>query len=127
MHGEHEQGRAYPAGLTPAQLRRRIDPASLRFETTDTLEVVQGLIGQDRAMQAIRLAARIGHRSFNLFVVGPPGTGRHSAVQMVLAREAADRPVPCDWAYVNNFEDEQKPRALKLPSGEAQRLRAEME
>lgn len=127
MHGDPEHDRAYPAGLTPAQLRRRIDPATLGFETTETLEVVQGLIGQDRAMQAIRLAARIGHRSFNLFVVGPPGTGRHSAVQMVLAREAADRPVPCDWAYVNNFEDEQKPRALKLPSGEAQRLKAEME
>lgn len=116
-----------PRGLAPDRLRRRIDPATLGFETTESLEVLHSLIGQDRAMQAIRLAAGIGHRSFNLFVVGPSGTGRHSAVQSVLAQEAAARPVPCDWAYVNNFEDEQKPRALKLPTGQAQRLRAEME
>lgn len=123
MHGDEP----LPPGLTPDRLRRRIDPASLGFETTEALEVLPGLIGQDRAMQAIRLAAGIGHRSFNLFVVGPAGTGRHSAVRSVLAPEAAARAVPCDWAYVNNFEDEQKPRALKLPAGQAQRLRAEME
>lgn len=127
MHGDDTAGQVRPKGLAPARLRRRIDPAALGFDTTDTLETLDGLIGQDRAMQAIRLAAGIGHRSFNLFVVGPSGTGRHSAVDSVLSREAAARPVPCDWAYVNNFEDEQKPRALKLPSGQAQRLKAEME
>lgn len=123
MHGDDP----LPEGLAPDRLRRRIDPVTLGFETTETLDTLQELIGQDRALGAIRLAAGIGHRSFNLFVVGPSGTGRHSAVQSVLAQEAAARPVPCDWAYVNNFEDEQKPRALKLPSGQAQRLKAEME
>ena len=116
-----------PEGLPAAMLRRRLWPEDFDFATTDELEVLGGLVGQDRAMEAIRLAATIGHRSFNLFVVGSRGTGRHSAVDMLLARQAEALPVPCDWAYVNNFEDERKPRALKLPAGTAQRLKTEME
>ena len=70
------------------------------------------LIGQDRALDAIRLSPRLGHRDFNLFVLGPAGSGRHSATRTLLRQQAASRAVPSDWVYVNNFEAAQKPRAL---------------
>jgi lon-related putative ATP-dependent protease len=67
------------------------------------------------------------HRDFNLFVLGPTGTGRHTAVQKILSEDAAKRPVPCDWAYVNNFEEAHKPKALQLPSGTAKTLQTAMQ
>jgi len=116
-----------PKSLDPAVLRRETDPAALGFVTTAEIADIAGLIGQDRAVDAIRLAASIPHRDFNLFVLGPVGTGRHRAVDALLRAQAAKRPVPSDWVYVNNFEGPHKPQALQLPSGSATRLKQAME
>ncbi|MFT7596936.1 MAG: putative ATP-dependent protease [Paracoccaceae bacterium] len=117
----------FPQSLDPAILRRETDPVALGFSTTADIADIAGLIGQDRAVDAIRLAASIPHRDFNLFVLGPVGTGRHRAVDALLETEAAKRPVPCDWVYVNNFDAPHKPQALQLPSGSAVRLKLAME
>lgn len=110
--------------LEPAALRARFDPAGFTFATTAELEPLPGLLGQERAMEAIGLAARIRHPGFNLFVLGPEGTGRSSAVRRAFEEAAARRPVPPDWVYVQNFETPEKPRALALPPGTAQPLKA---
>lgn len=115
------------AGLDAAALRRETDAADLAFKTTEELEDVKGLIGQDRAVDAIKLSAGIAHRDFNLFVIGPSGTGRHRAVDTVLAVQASKRPVPSDWVYVNNFDAPHKPQALELPAGSAELLKAAMQ
>ncbi|GAB4356420.1 MAG: ATP-binding protein [Oricola sp.] len=114
-------------GLNAEDLRRSCDPAAFGFETTDDLPDDTALIGQERAIDAIRLSARIAHRDFNLFVLGPPGTGRRAAVEKLLGEQAAERPVPPDWVYVNNFEAPHRPRALRLPPGTALRLKQAME
>ena len=101
--------------LPADKLRQSCDPALLGFETTQESTGLVELIGQDRAMDAICLSSGMTHRDFNLFVLGPTGTGRHTAVQKILSEDAAKRPVPCDWAYVNNFEEAHKPKALQLP------------
>lgn len=116
-----------PQGLDPAVLRRETDSGALGFATTADIADIAGLIGQDRAVDAIRLAASIPHRDFNLFVLGPEGTGRHRAVDTLLGAQAAKRPVPCDWVYVNNFDAPHKPRALQLSAGSAIRLKRAME
>ena len=115
-----------PTALSPDDLRRRCDPASLGFSTTDELEPLERLIGQDRAVEAIRLSARMRHRRFNLFVHGPEGSGRHAAVAHLLAQAAAERPVPDDWVHVHNFDAPDRPRALKLPRGAGPRLATAM-
>lgn len=116
-----------PKSLDPSVLRRETDPGALGFATTAEISDIAGLIGQDRAVDAIRLAAGISHRGFNLFVLGPVGTGRHRAVDTLLQEEASKRPVPSDWVYVNNFDTPHKPQALKLPPGSATRLKHAME
>jgi lon-related putative ATP-dependent protease len=118
---------AAAAGLKAEELRRSCDPAAFDFRTTDDLPDAPSLLGQERAIDAIRLSARIAHRGFNLFVIGPPGTGRRAAVENLLTEQAAERPVPPDWVYVNNFEAPHRPRALQLPPGTAQRLKLAME
>lgn len=70
-----------PSSLAMTDLKVCCDLAHLNFDDTSTLEPLPGLIGQERALGAIKLAASIGHADFNLFVLGPAGTGRHSAVQ----------------------------------------------
>lgn len=110
-----------------AQLRPVCDPRELGFDTTAGLEPVEGLVGQERAMEAIRLAAGMRARDFNLFVQGSPGTGRHHSVDGFLRKHAAGLPEPDDWAYVNNFDAPHRPRALRLPPGVACKLKLEMQ
>ncbi len=119
--------RSTGTALAATELRFTCDPALFDFETTASLEPLGTLIGQARAVEAIGLAAGIRHRDFNLFVAGPSGTGRHSAVRAMLAEEARKRPVPAEWVYVYNFETPDRPRALALPPGTALPLRAAME
>ncbi len=78
-------------------------------------------------MDAISLSSGMTHRDFNLFVVGPTGTGRHTAINKILKEDAAKRRQPYDWAYVNNFEEAHKPKALQLPSGTAKTLQHAMQ
>ncbi|MFP5507876.1 MAG: Lon-like protease helical domain-containing protein, partial [Alphaproteobacteria bacterium] len=80
-------------------------------------------MGQDIAVEAIRMSAAMLHPRFNLFVYGPEGSGRHSTVLRILQSAATGRSVPSDWVYVNNFAEPDKPLAISLPSGEAPKLR----
>ena len=108
--------------LPPGELRRTVDPASLGFKTTAELEPISGLIGQDRALKAIQFGTNFKAHDFNLFVLGPPASGKRTAVKQYLTLKAKTAPAPADWVYVNNFENPNRPRALKLPSGRARPL-----
>ena len=126
-------GQANPAQLPmqtaalPAQmLRRRIDPARLGAASTAELEPVALLIGQDRAVEAVRFGMSIRRQGYNLFVLGPAGLGKHTLVRGFLEAEARAAPAPADWCYVHNFEQADRPRALRLPPGRGIQLRDAM-
>ena len=106
-------GRPHP--LEPGELRRVVSPASLGFKTTDELTPITGLIGQERALKAIQFGIDIKSHDFNMFVLGPPQSGKTTAVRSHLGPKAAESPAPPDWAYVYNFESPNRPKALKLP------------
>ncbi|MCY4033874.1 MAG: AAA family ATPase [Hyphomicrobiales bacterium] len=89
------------------------------FTSTDELEPVVNLIGQERAVRAIGFGSRIEREGFNMFLSGPQGAGRHYAVSSLLRGKAAQEPPPDDWVYVNNFDEPHKPVALQLPAGTA--------
>ena len=103
--------------LPPEQLRPACNPEKFTFETTTALDDVDGLIGQERAVEAIRFGTKIKRQGFNLFVLGSPGLGKHAAVSRHLEERAAGEPMAADWVYVNNFEVSHKPQALQLPPG----------
>ena len=112
--------------LTPDQLRRLCDVGLFEFETTDELEDLSEVIGQARALDAIRFGVGIKHHGFNLFAMGPSGSGKHGVVSELLTARAADEPPPLDWCYLNNFADPHKPRKLALPKGIGAQLRSDM-
>ena len=113
--------------LAPAALYRRCDPEEFEFETTADLEDLAEFIGQPRAVDAVRFGIGIRRNGYNLFALGAAGTGKHSLVRLYVEEQAATESVPADWCYVNNFEQQHKPRALRLPSGKGVELRRDME
>ena len=84
------------------------------------------LIGQERALDALALGADIAAKGFNLFVLGPMGTGRRSAIKALLEERAKKASPPADWVYVNNFDDPRRPVAISLPPGGATTFRDRM-
>jgi lon-related putative ATP-dependent protease len=118
-----EAGRPLPAAL----LYRRCDPAELPFALCSELEEAPGLIGQERATEALDFALRMRGKGYNVYALGATGSGRHNAIDRLLRDEAATQPTPPDWCYVNNFEDPQRPRSLRLPPGRAAVLAASMD
>jgi lon-related putative ATP-dependent protease len=115
------------APLPPDRLRHRVDPATLDFATTADLEAPSEPVGQERAVEALRFGLGMRDRGYHLFVLGPPGTGRHSITLRTLERRAAEEPVPPDWVYVHDFSDPRRPRALPLPAGLGRKLAKDMD
>jgi len=113
--------------LEPQQLHNPCDPGQFNFQTTADLEDLSEIIGQMRAMDAVRFGTGIRHEGYNLFVLGPPGMGKRSMVRQFLEKKASDERAPDDWCYLNNFTEPHKPRALRLPSGKGAELRQHME
>lgn len=116
----------FPQPLEPEKLYHFFDPGLLPFETTAELEDGQEIIGQQRAIDAIRFGIGIRHHGYNLFVLGPNGAGRRTIVNRFLQQRASSEPTPDDWCYVYNFEQPHKPRALRLPPGKAVIFRDDM-
>ena len=113
--------------LSAEQLRKTVDPASFEFETTADLEPLEGIVGQERGIEAIETALDMPEDGFNLYASGVVGTGRHSALLSRARQKAKDRPVPSDWSYVYNFDKPDRPRSLELPPGRGNELAADME
>jgi len=106
-----------PNAIPPDRLYHPCDPDSFGFETTAQLEEYCGLIGQERARGAVEFGIGLELGGYNMYVLGPTGTGRHSFVRGFLEQHAAGKPKPSDWCYVNNFSDPRRPRAIELPAG----------
>ncbi|SLN24266.1 Lon protease family protein [Oceanibacterium hippocampi] len=113
--------------LSADQLCRDCDPDSLDFETTADLQPLEGVLGQERALEAIRFGAAMKHNGYNIFVHGPSGTGRHTVVESLLRERAGKEPVPDDWVYLNNFRDPYCPKAMALPAGRGRALATAMD
>lgn len=105
--------------LNSNQLYRKCDASKFDFTTTAELEERLSALGQDRAISAVELGIHIKSRGYNLFCLGPEGTGKTSLVKRILEKEAQNRPTPKDWAYVYNFEESYKPIAISFPAGQA--------
>jgi lon-related putative ATP-dependent protease len=103
--------------LSHQKLRKQCDPQLLHCETTEEMTPLEGIIGQERAVRALKFGLDIKERGFNIYVAGYPGTGRMTAVKDFLKELAKTKPTPPDWCYVHNFPNPYEPKAIKLPSG----------
>jgi len=84
------------------------------------------MIGQERAINALKIGLGMRAEGFNIYVSGLNGTGRLSLVKKYIEEKAKNEPLPLDWCYVNNFKDSYSPRKLSLPAGTAAAFKKEM-
>ena len=103
--------------LTASDLRWRCDPSQFEFETTRELDGLEGLLGQSRAESAIEFGLGIRREGYNLYALGPPGSGKRTVIRNYLEKRSKDEPRPSDWCYVNNFQDEDRPKVIEVPAG----------
>lgn len=115
------------APLTAEQVWRTSTIGGLEFETTADLEVFDGVIEQERAARAMELGLAIDKKTYNIFVSGSSGTGRRTLVKRLVEEAAAERPVPSDWVYVNDFDTLDRPRSLELPPGMGSRFKKDVQ
>lgn len=108
-------------------LFQRCDDQQLGFQTTEELKDFTGIIGQERAVEAVQFGIGIRRKGYNLFALGPPGTGKGSVVREFLHQRAAAQETPSDWIYVNNFARTERPRAIRLPPGLGAVVRQDVE
>jgi lon-related putative ATP-dependent protease len=112
--------------LTAEKIRRECATDFIRCQTTQGLMPLKEIIGQERAVRALKFGLGIKDLGFNIYVSGFPGTGRRTAVKSFLEDLARTKPAPYDWCYVNNFHNQYEPKALKLPAGKGIHLRDDM-
>ncbi|UCE17022.1 MAG: AAA family ATPase [Candidatus Bathyarchaeota archaeon] len=90
------------------------------------MAVLEEIVGQERAVRALKFGLDIKKRGFNIYVAGLPGSGRMTAVRDFLEEMAKGKPVSSDLCYVNHFGDPFVPRAIRLPAGQGKEFQKDM-
>ncbi|MBF6570210.1 MAG: AAA family ATPase [Candidatus Binataceae bacterium] len=84
------------------------------------------LLGQERALDAIKLAIGINAPGYNVYVSGLRARHERETVLARLRETARTMPTPGDWVYVNNFRSAETPVAIYLKPGHGRMLRDRM-
>jgi len=115
------------------QLRREQDAGVFQFDCTDELVPLTEFIGQDRALRSLQFGLGVDKPGYNIFVAGLTGTGKATAILDYIQRAVAQKRVadrenaPSDWCYVYNFDDPDRPNAIRLPAGAGRQLREDLD
>lgn len=115
-----------PKELTPEELRWKCDPSVFEFDSTSELEPIEGILGQERALKAIKLGVDLRSPGYNIYIAGLSGTGKATTVKKMLEAIRSDSPKLNDYAYVNNFKDPDRPVLLIFAAGQAKIFKQEI-
>ena len=113
--------------LESSQLSHACDTSLFSFKPTKDLEPLEQLIGQENALKSVDFGTNIRQDGYNLFAMGPSGSGKHSTIMAFLKEKAKSEAKPSDWCYVNNFKDHQKPIAIELPHAKAYKFKSDID
>ncbi len=117
---------------TPRELKFKDLDYSVNYKTgsarcSDDFEPCCEIIGQQRAIEAIRLGLHVESKGYNIFVTGLPGTGRTTTISHLLEQLEKRKPDLHDVCYVNNFKNVDNPLPLVFKSGDGKRFKRDME
>ncbi len=112
--------------LSVEQLRWKCNPDMLEFSSTGELEPIEGILGQERALKALKLGVDLRAPGYNIYIAGLSGSGKATAVKKILEKIGANGPALYDYAYVNNFKDTDHPVLLTLPKGRAKKFKRDL-
>src|SRR5690606_8026159 len=92
----------------------------------EELKPLEGILGQERALKAIKLGIDLRSPGYNIYIAGLSGTGKATTVKQVLETISSNCPPLNDFAYVNNFKDEDRPILLKFAPGKAKKFKRDL-
>ncbi|PIC73917.1 ATP-binding protein [Sporosarcina sp. P17b] len=127
MTNFNEESIKRKAELQPNDLKKVVDYSVFSFDSTEHVEKLTNIIGQQRARSVMNFGLHVNKPGYNLYVAGTEGVGKTSFVTTVVQDFSKKEAKLFDWCYVNNFEDEYKPKVLKLPVGLGNQLKKSME
>ena len=110
-----------------SDLRCVCDPKTFSFKTTAQIDPLDGVIGQERAVQAIDFGLNMDSPGYNIFVTGVEGTGKSTIIREIVTDHSEKQPAPVDWCMVNNFQDQFCPKTIEVPPGKATVFKKQME
>ncbi|MBD3219118.1 MAG: AAA family ATPase [candidate division Zixibacteria bacterium] len=114
--------------LPPEKLRWNCQEDGFCVECSDELDFSEEIIGQPRAIEAIKVGLDVTSLGYNIFITGLAGTGRTTTIRKLLQQlKSETEDAPPDILYVYNFGDPDRPKVIYLPSGEGKRFRSDME
>ena len=109
------------------RLTLRVDPGRFDFETTQTVEPLQGVAGQEDAIEALRFGLQVHAPGQNVYVRGLTGTGRLDLVRRIIEQIQPLCPLAKDRCYVHNFEQPDRPRLISLARGTGREFARQIE
>lgn len=109
------------------EAKYRWDSFPINFKSTFEVPRTKEIIGQERAVSAIKLGLGLDGMGYNIFVTGLSGTGRTTTIQAMVSKIASKQESPGDWCYVYNFQDPNSPKALHLSQGDGTKLSQAMD
>lgn len=112
--------------LKPEDLRWKCDPDIFDFASTGDIDPIEGILGQDRAMKAIKLGVDLRSPGYNIYIAGLSGSGKATTVKQMLEQITSKCPALSDYAYVNNFKNPDTPLLLLFPKGMAKDFKFDM-
>jgi Cdc6-like AAA superfamily ATPase len=95
--------------LKPEDLRWRCDPDLFEFDSTESVKPMEGILGQERALKALKIGVDLRSPGYNIYIAGLSGTGKATTVKKILETISSQCPPLSDYAYVNNFKDPDRP------------------
>lgn len=113
--------------LAPDRLRWKMDPGTIPFASTDECKPCEEIIGQERALKAIKTGLDIKSLGYNIFITGMVGTGRTTTIKQLLEKLEKGEETPDDILYVNNFKNPDEPSLIILPGGKGKLFKEAME
>jgi len=108
-----------PDPLPADALRWSCEPARFSFETTEDVEPIEGVIGQDAALEALTFGLETSAPGQNIFVRGLAGTGRLTLVRRVIESIRSTCTLTDDRCFVRNFDEPDRPALVTVPRGTA--------
>ncbi len=77
---------------------------------------------QSRVVSAIELSANINNKSYNVFAIGPSGSGKKDFIKNIIQKKIPQKDY-FDICYVYNFSQPNNPQYLKLKAGDSETLK----
>ena len=113
--------------LNYKDLKNCCNPNTFNFETTDELDGLDSIYGQDRGIKALEFGLSVDSKGYNIYLEGPSGVGKTMYTKKYVNKVASKKKTPDDWCYIYNFDIPNEPIAVSLPAGLGKEFKTDMD